>query len=96
MWYMLLAALRHVESSWTRDRTHVPCIGRRRILIRRTTREVSFCTVPMFPQEEKKTKKADLVTVCELIAEYYQRKEAEVPSYLVTSNTKAAKHPLTD
>ena len=50
----------------------------------------------MFPQEEKKTKKADLVTVCELIAEYYQRKEAEVPSYLVTSNTKAAKHPLTD
>ena len=50
----------------------------------------------MFPQEKKKMKKADLVTVCELIAEYYQRKEAEVPGYLVTSNTKAAKHPLTD
>ena len=25
---MGLASLRHVESSWTRDRTHVPCIGR--------------------------------------------------------------------
>ena len=76
---MRLIALRHVESSWTGDRTHVPCIGRQ-ILIHRATREVSFCLLPMFPQEEKKTKKADLVTVCELIAEYYQRKEAEVPS----------------
>ena len=29
LWYMALVALRHVGSSWTRDRTHVPCIGRR-------------------------------------------------------------------
>ena len=36
---MGLVALRHVESSPTRDRTHVPCIGRR-ILIHHTTREV--------------------------------------------------------
>ena len=27
-WYMELAALRHVESSWSRDRIRVPCIGR--------------------------------------------------------------------
>ena len=25
---MDVVALQHVESSWTRDRTHVPCIGR--------------------------------------------------------------------
>ena len=29
VWHMHLVALRHVESSWTRDQTHVPCIGRR-------------------------------------------------------------------
>ena len=69
---MHLVTLRHVESSWTRDQTHVPCIGRR-ILIHCTTREVPFYLLHIFPQEEKKTKTADLVTVCELIAEYYQR-----------------------
>ena len=36
---MELVAPQHVESSWTRDRTCVPCIGRR-ILIHCTTREV--------------------------------------------------------
>ena len=35
---MGLAALQHVGSSWTRDRTCVPCIGRR-ILIHCATRE---------------------------------------------------------
>ena len=39
LWCMGLVALRHVESSPTRDRTRVPCIGRR-ILIHHTTREV--------------------------------------------------------
>ena len=39
VWHMHLVALRHVESSWTRDQTHVPCIGRQ-ILIHCTTREV--------------------------------------------------------
>ena len=34
-----LAVLQHVESSWTRNQTHVPCIGRW-ILISCTTREV--------------------------------------------------------
>ena len=40
-----LLALRHVESSWTRDRTHVPCTGRQ-ILNHWITRQVpgtSFC-----------------------------------------------------
>ena len=36
---MGLVAPRQVESSWTRDRTHVPCIGRQ-IFIHCTTREV--------------------------------------------------------
>ena len=35
LWYTSLIALHYVESSWTRDRTHVPCIGRR-ILTQRT------------------------------------------------------------
>ena len=34
-----LAALRHEGSSWTRDQTHVPCIGMR-LLIHYTTREI--------------------------------------------------------
>ena len=38
-WYMGLVALWHVGSSRTRDRTHVPCIGRW-ILNHWTTREV--------------------------------------------------------
>ena len=36
---MVLVALRHVGSSWTRARTHVPCIGRQ-ILNHCATREV--------------------------------------------------------
>ena len=36
---MGLVAPRHVGSSWTRDRTHVPCIGRQ-ILNHCATREV--------------------------------------------------------
>ena len=38
LWHMDLVALRHVESSRTRARTRVPCIGRR-ILNRCATRE---------------------------------------------------------
>ena len=38
-WLMALAAPRHVGSSRTRDRTHVPCIGRQ-ILTHFATREV--------------------------------------------------------
>ena len=34
-----LVALRHVESSWTRDQTCVPCLGRR-IPIHCTSREI--------------------------------------------------------
>ena len=34
-----LVALQHVESSWTRDETHVPCIGSW-ILIHCMTREI--------------------------------------------------------
>ena len=45
--HMGLAALWHMGSSWTRDQTHVPCIGRQ-ILIYCTTREVLalFLTIP--------------------------------------------------
>ena len=39
LWHTGLAALQHVESSLTRDRTHVPCIVRQ-ILIHYTTKEV--------------------------------------------------------
>ena len=28
LWHMVLVALWHVGSSWTRDRTRVPCVGR--------------------------------------------------------------------
>ena len=38
LWPTGLVAPQHVGSSWTRDRTHVPCIGRR-ILIHWATRE---------------------------------------------------------
>ena len=38
LWHMDLAAPRHVGSSWTRARTHVPCIGRQ-ILNHCTIRE---------------------------------------------------------
>ena len=39
LWHMGLNALRHVGSSWTRDQTYVPCIGRQ-IPNHWTTREV--------------------------------------------------------
>ena len=39
LWYMGLVALQHVESSWARDQTRVPCIGRR-VLTHCTNREV--------------------------------------------------------
>ena len=39
LWHTGLVALRHVESSWTRDQTRVPCVGRR-IPIQRTTKAV--------------------------------------------------------
>ena len=39
MWHTASVAPQHVESSWARDRTHVPCIGRW-ILNQCTTREV--------------------------------------------------------
>ena len=39
LWHTGLVAPQHVESSWTRDGTHVPCIGRW-ILIHCSTREV--------------------------------------------------------
>ena len=40
---MGLVAPQHVEASWTRDRTHVPFIGKR-ILNHWTTREVPIST----------------------------------------------------
>ena len=39
LWHMALCVPWHVESSWTRDRTHIPCIVSW-ILIHYTTREV--------------------------------------------------------
>ena len=39
LWPTNLVAQQHVESSWSRDQTHVPCIGRQ-ILIHFTTRKV--------------------------------------------------------
>ena len=58
-WYMGLDALQHVESSWTRDQTLVPCIGRW-ILYHWTTREVlhvNFILVDMQVISLKKKKK---------------------------------------
>ena len=51
LWNMGLVALQHVGSPWTRDRTYVPCFGRR-ILNHWTTREVPYvflvlCTIPI-------------------------------------------------
>ncbi|KAJ8794162.1 hypothetical protein J1605_003308 [Eschrichtius robustus] len=46
-WRMGLVALRHVRSSRTRDRTFVPCIGRR-ILNHCATREVPNTCFPFF------------------------------------------------
>ena len=42
LWHRGLNASCHVDSSWTRDQTHVPCIGRQ-TLIHSTTREVWHC-----------------------------------------------------
>ena len=39
MWHIGLLASQHVESSWTRDSTHVPCTGRQ-ITLHCTTRVV--------------------------------------------------------
>ena len=39
LWHMGLVALGHVGSSWIRDHTYIPCIGRQ-ILNHWTTREV--------------------------------------------------------
>ena len=50
LWHTGLVALRHVGSSWTRDLTRVPCIGRR-ILNHCTTREAhgSIVLTYIFP-----------------------------------------------
>ena len=42
LWCMGFVAPRHVGSSWTRNQTHVPCIGRQ-ILNHQTTRAVQAC-----------------------------------------------------
>ena len=47
VWYTGLVVLRHMESSWTRDRTCVPCIGRR-IPNHWTNREVHFPIILMY------------------------------------------------
>ena len=52
---MGLVALQQVEYSWTRDQTHVPCIGRQ-ILIHRTTREVLFQLLFMFEVSHNKNR----------------------------------------
>ena len=52
MWRTGLAALRHVGYSMTRDRTRVPCIGRR-ILNHCATREAPSCTFKSSPHECK-------------------------------------------
>ena len=52
---MGFSCLQHLESSWTRDQTHVPCIGRQ-ILIHRTTREVLFQLLFMFEISHNKNK----------------------------------------
>ena len=60
MWRMSLVAPRHVESSWNRNRTHIPCTGRQS-LNHWPTREVllSFLkksnvnTLVGFPMEQR-------------------------------------------
>ena len=46
LWHMGLVTLQHVEYSQTRDRTHLPCTGKR-ILNHWTTREVPKETFKM-------------------------------------------------
>ena len=53
LWRTGLVSLRHVGSSRTRDRTHVPCIGRR-ILNLCATREAPVIVVFASQWEEKK------------------------------------------
>ena len=45
LWLMGLVAPRDVGSSWTRDRTHAPCIGRG-ILYHRATRKALVILIP--------------------------------------------------
>ena len=64
MGHMGLVALKHVESSQTRDQTHVSCIGRW-ILNHGTTREVrgrflSIRCFPAFSELQNHSSKADL------------------------------------
>ena len=49
MWRTGLVAPRHVGSSWTRARIHVPCVGRR-ILNHCVTREAPIGSFFYFPQ----------------------------------------------
>ena len=44
LFYMDLVAPQHVESSWTKDQTGFPCIGRQ-ILIHCATREFPYITL---------------------------------------------------
>ena len=55
LWNAGLVAPQHVESSWTRDQTHVPCIGRQ-TPNPWTTREVPT----IFKNDVKKTSSAEL------------------------------------
>ena len=47
LWFVGLVAPRHMESSRTRNPTHVPCIGRR-ILNHRTAREIQVSSSQSF------------------------------------------------
>ena len=52
---MDLVPLQQVECSWTRDQSHVPCIGRQ-MLIYCTTREVLFQLLFMFEISHNKNR----------------------------------------
>ena len=89
-WCMGLVAPRHVESSWTRDQTHVSCISRW-ILNHWTTREVPFTCI--LSSDFMLTAPCDMVIIA--VCLILQRKEADHgtthwPNFLQTEQGSGA------
>ena len=66
LWRTGLVALRHVRSSWTRDRTRVPCIGRQ-ILNHCVTREVPGCYFITLKKENYSSTHPAALFPCQLL-----------------------------
>ena len=62
LWRMSLVALWHVRSSWTRARTHIPCIDRR-ILNHCATRETPHSLIKSLQQPMAKYRNKDTIYI---------------------------------